>query len=189
MHEEYGPIVRINPDEVHIKDPDYYLVLYEPGSRRDKYKPAAEMIGAPLSTFGSVKHEVHRKRRAANSAFFSKRAINLTEPIIRQEVDLLCENLHKQYVKEEALDMHTVFTAFTTDVLCEYMFGESWGYQNDYAKVEEWTSGLRAEAQSSPLVKQIPWHVRYGLKLPIPLIRPVLPVLALLLEMYKNLRS
>jgi hypothetical protein len=45
-----GPIVRINPYEIHIKDSDWYEVLYtKHPTQRDKYRPAAEMAGAPLS--------------------------------------------------------------------------------------------------------------------------------------------
>jgi hypothetical protein len=49
MHEQYGPIVRVNPDELHINDPEWYDTLYRAGSAiRDKYPPSCLFAGTPL---------------------------------------------------------------------------------------------------------------------------------------------
>jgi hypothetical protein len=46
-----GPIVRINPDEIHIRDPSWVDNLYAPSTtHRDKFPAAARMAGMPLGS-------------------------------------------------------------------------------------------------------------------------------------------
>ncbi len=50
-----GPIVRINPFELHINDPEYYDELYSGGSKkRDKYGWAARLFGNSASMLGTI---------------------------------------------------------------------------------------------------------------------------------------
>lgn len=49
-----GPIIRINPDEIHVRDSLWFDTLYAPNpTRRDKYPPAAAMVGLPLGSMSS----------------------------------------------------------------------------------------------------------------------------------------
>jgi hypothetical protein len=50
-----GPIVRINPYELHINDPEYYDELYSGSSKkRDKYEWAARLFGYSRSMCGTI---------------------------------------------------------------------------------------------------------------------------------------
>lgn len=44
-----GPIIRVTPDEVHIRDPQFYHRLYVSGSPRHKDPRMANMLGTPMS--------------------------------------------------------------------------------------------------------------------------------------------
>ncbi|PQE07536.1 cytochrome P450 protein [Rutstroemia sp. NJR-2017a BBW] len=174
------PIVRVNPDEIHIKDPGFYKVLYAGNpTHRDKYPPAAGMSGTSLGTFGTIEHTVHRKRRAANSYFFSQKAIAEAEGLLQERVQELCDVLYKSYVREEAIELKLKFLAFTTDTVCQL--------QKDTEKAEQWQRTIEAVGRITPLIKQSPWLISAAAKVPFPIIERLLPDLGRLLG-YQNFK-
>jgi hypothetical protein len=53
LHEVYGPIIRINPYEVHINDVEFYDQIYAGAPRRrDKWSFTAKMFGENSGGFG-----------------------------------------------------------------------------------------------------------------------------------------
>jgi hypothetical protein len=44
-----GPVVRINPDELHIDDIDYYDTVYALNKKRNKDPYHVQIFGTPLS--------------------------------------------------------------------------------------------------------------------------------------------
>ncbi|KAK0728769.1 cytochrome P450 [Lasiosphaeria miniovina] len=75
MHEGYGPIVRVNPDEIHINDPSWVNTLYTNAAH-----------GALFSTVG---HDIHRKRQAAVSPVFSRASVSSIEGLLYDDTELL----------------------------------------------------------------------------------------------------
>ncbi|KAF7590702.1 hypothetical protein BBP40_002538 [Aspergillus hancockii] len=81
MREQYGPIVRINPRELHIKDPYYFDPIYTT-KRQEKDPYIVRMFTTPQSTLATIDHDRHRFRRELVNPFFSKRSVMGLESII-----------------------------------------------------------------------------------------------------------
>ncbi|TVY17339.1 Cytochrome P450 monooxygenase sdnE [Lachnellula arida] len=158
MHKKYGPVIRVNPDEIHVKDPAAYEVIYAKSpTHRDKWPPAASMSGTPLATFGTVSHDLHRKRRLAISPFFSRKFIINAEKIFKDQVEHLSRNLQSCYQSGNVLDLRVTYLAFTTDTICRLAFGGALGLQDDTRGADDWAETMEAVARLTPLIKQFPF--------------------------------
>jgi hypothetical protein len=58
LHEIYGPVVRICPNEVHLAEASNYDKIYYVGSNYRKDGPYYNSTKVPLSTFGALDSEV-----------------------------------------------------------------------------------------------------------------------------------
>jgi len=119
-----GPVIRINPSELHVNDIDFYDEIYNSGSRRrDIYDFSRRGLDAPLSLGGTIAHEVHRHRRDALKPFFSKDNATKLEPLIRDKVDSLCKRIPGS---EQPIVLSNAFMALTVDIIREFAFGKKW---------------------------------------------------------------
>ncbi|KAK0625509.1 cytochrome P450 [Bombardia bombarda] len=138
MHRVYGPIVRVNPDEVHFDDPEIIDTIF-PGAGRRTNKPpvVAKRTGTPDSMVATVDHDLHRRRRNAANAFFSTASIRRLEPIMKEHMAKLLarmEQLGKSSKSGHVVQMHHMFKAATSDVITTYAFGDSFHFldREDY---------------------------------------------------------
>ena len=110
--------MRINPDEIHISDPDFYAVLYTGGQeRRDKVFKHTRQFGAPNSVLGAVHHDLHRMRRAILSPFFSKASVYRLEPVIQDKVDEMMERIEGFRLSKLPIPLFDMFAAYTNGKL------------------------------------------------------------------------
>ncbi|KAH6628935.1 cytochrome P450, partial [Chaetomium tenue] len=138
LHKQYGPVVRINPIEVHYNDPDFIdQVLAGPGRKTNRHPSLARKTGTPASMVTTVDHDIHRQRRAAVSNFFSNASIRQLEPIIRSTMSKLLERLEETArAGSPPVHIHHVFKACTSDVITKYAFGDCFNFmeRNDFGK-------------------------------------------------------
>ena len=87
-----GPIVRINPWEVHINDPAFVDTLWA-NSRMEKDVFFYGGFGIPQSSVATVSPESHKIRRGAMAQFFSKANVAKLEPRGHVEAKLANDSL------------------------------------------------------------------------------------------------
>ncbi|KAJ5575191.1 benzoate 4-monooxygenase cytochrome P450 [Penicillium hetheringtonii] len=129
MHEEYGPIVRINPRELHVKDPFYFDEIYAGRGRvRDKDPAWTVALLTPNAMASTNGHDQHRVRRNILNNFFSKRSVTNLEDVIQEKVNMLKGRLLEAFDEAKILNLPPVFAALTADVITHYCHGASRGY-------------------------------------------------------------
>ena len=209
LHDRYGPIVRINPYELHISDPSYYETLYASsgsGEKRDKWEWYTKQFGTPEAMFATTSHDQHRARRAALNRFFSLASIRRLQPLLDEYVDRLLNRIHEAKTSRKFIPLEYAFAAFTNgkleddehhayganpalkDVMMKYAYGEcdhrldreDWGHEYHDAVVEAGKAGS--------LMKQMIWIFYFIASLPVRLQAAISPGQALVLRLQKVLR-
>ncbi|KAL2818535.1 cytochrome P450 [Aspergillus granulosus] len=131
MHKKYGPIVRINPRQVHISDPEFYDEIYTSAARpRDKDVYATARLGSP-----------HFRRRILNN-FFSKQSVLSLEPLIQEKVTKLADYFEQTFHAGTVVRLNHTLAAFTSDVIAHYCYGESYNYLDALAEPNHLKDGL-----------------------------------------------
>ncbi|KAG5926197.1 hypothetical protein E4U42_003537 [Claviceps africana] len=167
MHDRYGPIVRINPNEVHILDTSFYDEIYAPASKkRDKYAGFVVFLGVPTGSFATCPHEHHRIRRRALNTSFSKQAIYKIEGLIQAKVDRLCRRLDDSAARDHVLRLDAAFFALANDIIAEYTFGEGDDClgRDDFGA--DFKGILMTSLETGALVRQFPCIVPLAYALP-----------------------
>jgi hypothetical protein len=114
MHEKYGPIIRINPHELHVLDPDFYEVLYAAGgSKRDRDPWHTNSLALENSLLATVPHDLHRKRRAALSPFFSMASTRRLQPVVEERVGMLIKRLVELKDSGKVVNLLHALSAFS----------------------------------------------------------------------------
>ncbi|KAK2616577.1 hypothetical protein QQS21_000400 [Conoideocrella luteorostrata] len=189
MHEQYGPIVRISPNELHVNSPSFIDDLYAGGGKkRDKYGYFCSQFGIPDSVFGTPGHDLHRLRRGALNQFFSKASVTKLEPIIHTAIEKLISQLRLHAGTGEPVSMNMAFSCMTTDIVTEYAFSKSYNFLDSPTFEPNFHRAIVAGSDMGPWIKQFPFLITLMNSLPESVVMRLNPEAAVYVKFQEDIR-
>ncbi|KAI0415975.1 cytochrome P450 [Xylaria grammica] len=189
LHEQYGPIVRITPRELHINDPSFYNEIYAGNPKRvDGDYRFTRSTGLTNSMFSSVDHDLHQSRRNTLTKFFSRRSIANIQPIIQDKVERFIERLRDASRDGYPADLSKLSAAFAADTVSHYAYGVSMGCLDGEAQniISDATSAIFTYSQ---WLRFMPIRFTHAKRLHPGLVRRIWPTGAMILETHRTIRS
>ncbi|EGY14474.1 trichodiene oxygenase [Verticillium dahliae VdLs.17] len=127
MHEKYGPVVRVTPDEIHVDDPTFYEVLFSPTDMVDKLPFLTAAGNLPGVVSFSTLGEFHRPRRQAVSPFFTRAKVldNFAsmKGAIRSVANRFSHRLSTEFAgKNITVNIRHMLASIATDMIWEIVF-------------------------------------------------------------------
>jgi hypothetical protein len=121
LHRQYGPILRISPDEIQINDPEAFDLVYVAGAeKRHRWPRAGTGRTAPGAMSSAYSHDLHRLRRSSLQNYFSKGAITRVESRLQVPMAQLRQTLEQAAASSEPLDFGMTAAKLTLNFITEY---------------------------------------------------------------------
>jgi cytochrome P450 len=172
LHDQYGPVVRITPDEVHIAtNSDDYEKIYHVGSKYAKSPNFYNALCVPHSSVGTASNEVHKIKRGAMNPIFSRQRVLDVESIVQDKVAKVVSRLENSISNtrvgdESGVDLHHAFRAVSVDVASEFSFGRCYDFLDKDDTGADFFEMARGIGPALYAFQQFPSLQRLALKIP-----------------------
>ncbi|KAL9586474.1 MAG: hypothetical protein Q9212_000890 [Teloschistes hypoglaucus] len=150
-----GPIIRINPDELSINDPDAYNDIYVSESRRrtDNYHSFIKGINFDGSHLLTTSHDLHRRRRKPLEPFFSRQGVTRLWPVIAETTEKLASRLEGLKGTGSVIRFDHACSAFSGDIISRICWQDEDGFLDDPNFAPEWY--IKTSTLALPLTGQL----------------------------------
>lgn len=155
LHEQYGDVVRISPNELSFTTSEAWKVIYgvrpgHPHNQKDSgYYP--KTIGGVPSITVSNDEDHYRFRRTLSQAF-SESALRAQESIVKSYVDLLMQRLRERCNTDRSgkssINMVSWYNFTTFDIIGDMALGESFGCLQS-STYHKWVSYIFSNIRNS----------------------------------------
>ncbi|CAK1363241.1 unnamed protein product [Cercospora beticola] len=160
-HQQYGPIIRITPWEVHILDPEFFDEMYSAKSKNNKIAHLKHRLGITLATSEQIEHAEHHRRRSAIAPLFATARVREFSGYLQSSMDKLCSRLRQEYAGTgKVLRLDDVFAAWTTDAVTWYAMAMTYGCAEHPDFKAEFTNASEGLMEAIHALTHVPWLAR-----------------------------
>ncbi|KAL4890743.1 cytochrome P450 [Aspergillus ambiguus] len=128
LHEKYGPIVRVSPEELDVSDIQAARTIHR--TNKAFLKAPWYQILAPFgmqTLFNTTNVQFHREHRRLLALPMSDSYLRRMEPVIAGKVQSAMERMQEDLDKNGVVDVYKWLVAMTSDTITQLSFGCSVG--------------------------------------------------------------
>ncbi|KAF2743348.1 cytochrome P450 [Sporormia fimetaria CBS 119925] len=184
LHDVYGPIIRVTPHELHIRDSSFFDEFYakNPQVRKEGWD---KRFGSPNGVLVTVTADAHKRRRAALSPMFSRRSILQFLHIVQRHVSTLSSRMSDFEARKAPMNLTHAFPALTGDIIMDYFFGFNYD-QLKHPEFESFHDAFLAVGGTGHIATQFPPIFPIMNAIPDIIVEWLLPVTKPLLKLKRD---
>jgi cytochrome P450 len=132
LHDKYGPILRLSPNELSFNSVEAWEDIYghrlgRPNMAKDPIHVGAVDPVPGVSTISMADNDTHARQRRALSHGFSQQALWGQEEIVQEYITKFLNNVKGFCEKNQSFNIVDWYNFMTFDVIGDLSFGESFG--------------------------------------------------------------
>ncbi|OAA69792.1 Cytochrome P450 [Cordyceps fumosorosea ARSEF 2679] len=156
LHEKYGEIVRVAPNELHFGKPSAFHDIYHGSNRWDKDPGLYRTAGVTTGSFAFLKYAQARERREVLQPIFSKKAINELDHLVWRNATRLASSIAKASATKASVDLLYAFRSYTLDTMMCFTFGSCVGALDAPRFRDPLILAMDTSLRMLPLLKNVP---------------------------------
>ncbi|CZR58187.1 uncharacterized protein PAC_08078 [Phialocephala subalpina] len=171
LHQKYGPVVRVSPDEVSVGDYKYYREIYsQKASIKDEafYASGTFLVGHE-NIFSMRDKTQHSSRRKMQSTSYSQQAILESGSLVGDKADILVRRMKAAALTDPLgqVNAYHLCGLFSFEVICKIGFAKDFGGNVD-GESSKLLKSMDESAKVLPLTVIFPFLKTWGIGKYIP---------------------
>lgn len=160
LHRTYGPIVRIQPNQLSFASPEAarQILAAGKGFHKTDFYWVFPPYGSP-DIFTEIREDVHAQKKRFVNQPYSMNSFQALTPWIEQQIGVLTKKLDSYALKSPCttIDLGNFLHWFAFDVLGEVAFSKSFGFLEQERDINGAIAFIDGVQQYDGIVGQIPW--------------------------------